>query len=142
MNKSDIFSYLVNNTSGYSVKQMALNLAVIFVLSLFMFAVYRLTTKRVNYYSNFAIVLMLTSVVTGVIMMIIESNLVLSLGMVGALSIIRFRSAIKDPVDTAYIFWAVAVGIASGTGNHVLSVVASLMIAVFVIVFSFVAKQA
>ena len=140
MNKSDIFSYLVNNTSGYSLRQMVLNLTVIFVISLFIFAVYRYTTKRVNYYSNFAVVIMLTSVVTGVIMMIIESNLVLSLGMVGALSIIRFRSAIKDPVDTSYIFWAVAVGIASGTGNHVLSVTASVMIAVFIIIFSFVAK--
>lgn len=140
MNKNDIFSFLVNNTSGYSLKQMVLNLTVIFAISLFIFAVYKNTTKRVNYYSNFAVVIMLTSIVTGVIMMIIESNLVLSLGMVGALSIIRFRSAIKDPVDTSYIFWAVAVGIASGTGNHVLSVAASLLIGIFIIIFSFITK--
>ncbi len=136
MNKNDIFSFLTNNVSGYSVGDMVINLCVIFVLSLLIFAVYKNTTKRVNYYSNFAIVIMLTAIVTGVIMMIIESNLVLSLGMVGALSIIRFRSAIKDPVDTAYIFWAVAVGIASGTGNHLLSLVSSLLIGVFVIAFS------
>jgi len=140
MNKSDIFSYLVNNTSGYSLRQMVVNLTVIFAISLLIFGVYKYTTKRVNYYSNFAVVIMLTSVVTGVIMMIIESNLVLSLGMVGALSIIRFRSAIKDPVDTSYIFWAVAVGIASGTGNHVLSLVASVLIGIFIIAFSFVTK--
>ena len=117
-----------------------MNLVVIFLLSLLIYAVYKHTTKRVNYYSNFAIVIMLTAVVTGVIMMIIESNLVLSLGMVGALSIIRFRSAIKDPVDTSYIFWAVAIGIASGTGNHVLSVVASLLIAVFIVIFSMISN--
>lgn len=140
MNKDDIFAYLTNNVSGYSVGQMIVNLTVIFLLSLFIFVIYKNTTKRVNYYSNFAIVIMLTAIVTGVIMMIIESNLVLSLGMVGALSIIRFRSAIKDPVDTSYIFWSVAVGIASGTGNHVLSVVASLLIGVFVVVFSLISN--
>ena len=140
MSKNDIFSYLTNNVNGYSVGSMIINLVVIFLLSLFIYFVYKNTTKRVNYYSNFATVIMLTSIVTGVIMMIIESNLVLSLGMVGALSIIRFRSAIKDPVDTSYIFWAVAVGIASGTGNHVLSVVASLLIGIFIVIFSVVAK--
>ena len=140
MNKNDIFSYLTNNVSGYSVGSMIVNLVIIFILSLLIYAVYRHTTKRVNYYSNFAVVIMLTAVVTGVIMMIIESNLVLSLGMVGALSIIRFRSAIKDPVDTSYIFWAVAVGIASGTGNHVLSAVASLLIAIFIVVFNMISN--
>ena len=138
MNKSELFSYLTKNVSSYTVGQMVINLLVIFVLSLAIFAVYKLTTKRVNYYSNFAIVLVLTSVVTGIIMMIIESNLALSLGMVGALSIIRFRSAIKDPVDTGYIFWSVAVGIAAGTGNFVLATVATLLISMFVIIFSFV----
>ena len=140
MNKSELFSYLTKNVSSYTVGQMVINLLVIFVLSLAIFAVYKLTTKRVNYYSNFAIVLVLTSVVTGIIMMIIESNLALSLGMVGALSIIRFRSAIKDPVDTGYIFWSVAVGIAAGTGNFVLATVATLLISMFVIIFSFVNK--
>lgn len=140
MNKSELFSYLTKNVSSYTVGQMVINLLVIFVLSLAIFAVYKLTTKRVNYYSNFAIVLVLTSVVTGIIMMIIESNLALSLGMVGALSIIRFRSAIKDPVDTGYIFWSVAVGIAAGTGNFVLAAVATLLISMFVIIFSFVNK--
>ena len=140
MNKNEIFSYLSNNVSGYSVGNMVVNLVVIFILSLLIYAVYKSTTKRVNYYSNFAIVILLTSVVTGVIMMIIESNLVLSLGMVGALSIIRFRSAIKDPVDTSYIFWAVAIGIASGTGNHILSVVASFLIAIFIIIFTMISN--
>ena len=140
MSKNEIFSYLTNNVSGYSVGNMIVNLVVIFTLSLLIYTVYKSTTKRVNYYSNFAIVILLTSVVTGVIMMIIESNLVLSLGMVGALSIIRFRSAIKDPVDTSYIFWAVAIGIASGTGNHILSVVASFLIAIFIIVFTMISN--
>lgn len=140
MNKNEIFSYLSKNVSGYTVGQMVTNLLVIFALSLIIFGVYKLTTKRVNYYSNFSIVLVLTSVVTGIIMMIIESNLALSLGMVGALSIIRFRSAIKDPVDTSYIFWAVAIGISAGTGNFILAVVATLLISAFVIVFSFVNK--
>ncbi len=140
MNKNDIFSLLINRTGNYSVWDMIINLSIIFLLSLLIFAVYKFTTKRVNYYSNFAIVILLTAVVTGVIMMIIESNLVLSLGMVGALSIIRFRSAIKDPVDTSYIFWAVAVGISSGTGNHLLSAVSSLLIGIFILLFNMVTK--
>lgn len=137
MNKFDVFNYLKGNVSGYTLGQMITNLAVIFLISLLIFAVYKATVKRVNYYSNFGIVIMLTSVVTGVIMMIVESNLALSLGMVGALSIIRFRSAIKDPVDTSYIFWAVAVGISAGTGNFMLAIVSSLMIAVFVVAYSY-----
>lgn len=137
MNKFDIFNYLKGNVSGYTLGQMITNLAVIFLITLLIFAVYKATVKRVNYYSNFGIVIMLTAVVTGVIMMIIESNLALSLGMVGALSIIRFRSAIKDPVDTSYIFWAVAVGISAGTGNFMLAIVSSLMIAVFVVAYSY-----
>ena len=75
MNKSEIFSYLTKNVSGYTVGQMVTNLIAIFALSLVIFAVYKLTTKRVNYYSNFAIVLVLTSVVTGIIMMITLSML-------------------------------------------------------------------
>lgn len=137
MNKFDIFNYLKGNVSGYTLGQMITNLAVIFFITLLIFAVYKTTVKRVNYYSNFGIVIMLTAVVTGVIMMIIESNLALSLGMVGALSIIRFRSAIKDPVDTSYIFWAVAVGISAGTGNFMLAIVSSLMIAIFVLAYSY-----
>lgn len=141
MSKQDIFSYLTKNVTGFTVGEMILNLSVIFVITLFIFAVYKLTTKSVNYYSNFAIVIMLTAVVTGVIMMIIESDLALSLGMVGALSIVRFRSAIKDPVDTTYIFWAVAVGISAGTGNYMLAGVSSLFIGIFVVIFSFISQS-
>ena len=85
--------------------------------------------------------IILTAVVTGVIMMVIESNLALSLGMVGALSIVRFRSAIKDPVDTTYIFWAVAVGLSAGTGNFLLALISSLFIGIFIVVFSFISQN-
>ena len=132
MSKAEIFSNLISNIDPFTVGQMVMNLIVIFFSSVFIYIVYKTTTKRVNYYSNFAIVIMLTAVVTGVIMMIIESNIVLSLGMVGALSIIRFRSAIKDPVDTSYIFWSVAVGISAGTGNYLLTVISSLLIGAFI----------
>jgi len=141
MSKAEIFSNLVNNIDPFTIGQMVINLIVIFLSSIFIYIIYKNTTKRVNYYSNFAIVIMMTAVVTGVIMMIIESNLVLSLGMVGALSIIRFRSAIKDPVDTSYIFWSVAIGISAGTGNYVLTVVSSLLIGAFIIAFSLFSKS-
>ncbi|MEG0751395.1 MAG: DUF4956 domain-containing protein [Oscillospiraceae bacterium] len=141
MNKQEIFSYLTNNISGYTVGEMLFNIAVIFVITLFIYGIYVATTKRVNLYSNFGVVIVLTSVVTGVIMMVIQSNLALSLGMVGALSIIRFRSAIKDPIDTTYIFWAVAVGLAAGTGNHLLAVISSIVIGAFVLIFNFATKS-
>ncbi|MFI3168465.1 MAG: DUF4956 domain-containing protein [Faecalibacterium sp.] len=141
MSKGEIFQYLTNNLSGYTTEEMILNLGVVMALCLFVFVVYRATTKRVNFYSNFGITIILTGVITSVIMMVIENNFALSLGMVGALSIVRFRSAIKDPVDTSYIFWSVAVGLAAGTGNHVLAVVASAAIGVFIIGFSLLAQQ-
>ncbi len=141
MNKTELFSYLNNNASGYTVGEMLLNLAVAFVITLFIYLIYVLTTKRVNLYSSFGLVLVLTSVVTAVIMMVIHSNLALSLGMVGALSIIRFRSAIKDPVDTSYIFWAVAAGLAAGTGNWILAALSSLFIGIFVLLFYRFAKS-
>ncbi|MDO4566816.1 MAG: DUF4956 domain-containing protein [Oscillospiraceae bacterium] len=136
MNKTELFSYLTNSVGGYTVGEMLLNLAVAFVITLFIYLIYVATTKRVNLYSSFGLVLVLTSVVTAVIMMVIHSNLALSLGMVGALSIIRFRSAIKDPVDTSYIFWAVAAGLAAGTGNWLLAAVSSALIGIFVVAFS------
>ncbi len=137
MSNTELFNFLNNNISQYTLGEMIINLSVIAVVSIFIFLIYKLTTRKVRFYSNFALVIIITAIVTGVIMVVIESNLALSLGLVGALSIIRFRSAIKDPVDTVFIFWAVAVGLSSGTGNHVLTIAASTFIAFVVVVFSF-----
>ncbi len=136
MSKVEIYEYLSNNISGYTTEEMILNLGVVMALCLFVFVVYKATTKRVNFYSNFGITIILTGVITAIIMMVIENNLALSLGMVGALSIVRFRSAIKDPADTSYIFWSVAIGLAAGTGNYLLAIVSSALIGVFLVLFS------
>ncbi len=137
MSKSELFTYLESLSSGNdTLASVALNLAVVFALMLFVFLVYRLVHLRsMTFNAGFGFVILLTGLVTGVIMMIIENNLALSLGMVGALSIVRYRSAIKDPKDTGFIFWAVAEGLCAGTGNYVLGVASCLIIGACVLVY-------
>ncbi len=142
MNHSKLFTYLESISAQGSHDTplaVALNIAVVFVLMLFVLLVYRVVHNRnLSFSANFGFVILLTGLVTGVIMMTIENNLVLSLGMVGALSIVRYRSAIKDPKDTGFIFWAVAEGLCAGTGNYVLALVGALLIGAAVIVYSIV----
>lgn len=141
MNKNQIFSYLTGSLQQYTMEQMAFNLCVTFVLLLVIFLVYFLThTANGTFSADFGFTLILTGLVTSTIMMVIESNLALSLGMVGALSIIRFRTAVKDPKDTSFIFWAVATGLSAGTGGYVLAILSSFVIGCFVIVYSLVMR--
>lgn len=91
--------------------------------------VYRRFFKGVIYNNNFNILLVMTSMVTSFIVLVISSNVVLSLGMVGALSIVRYRTAIKDPLDVGFLFWTVAVGITSGAGLYLISLLGTLFVA-------------
>ena len=116
------------------------NLAVTTLIALFIWLIYKLTYSGVAYNRAFGMSIVMTAMVTAIIMMVIRSNLALSLGMVGALSIIRFRSAVKDPRDIAFIFWAVAVGLAAGTGVHLLAICGSLAIGIFVLAFTLLAR--
>ncbi|MCL2747447.1 MAG: DUF4956 domain-containing protein [Oscillospiraceae bacterium] len=106
------------------------------VCGLLIYIVYKYFYKGVVYNNNFNILLVMVCVVTTFIIMVVSSNVVLSLGMVGALSIVRFRTAIKDPLDTGFIFWAVAVGIASGAGLYGVAIFASVLIGIIYVLLT------
>ena len=104
------------------------------------YLVYRFCYRGVVYSDNFNILLVMITSITGFIIMTISSNVVLSLGMVGALSIVRFRSAIKDPLDIGFLFWSIASGITAGAGLYFVAILGTVLIAVIYIVFSLLKK--
>ena len=113
-----------------------------FVLSLFIVFIYRATYAGVNYSRNFTGCLMMLSMVTALVIMVVSSNVVLSMGMVGALSIVRFRTAVKEPTDTAFMFWAIATGIICGAGYVTIAVLVTLLLGLlFVAVHAIGGKQ-
>lgn len=118
--------------SALSVQRVVVTLVITFIVGLFIFYIYRKTFKGVLYTRNFNIGLVMTALVTALIIMPISSNVILSLGLVGALSIVRFRTAIKDPIDIVFMFWAIAVGLACGAGFYMVAIVGSPMIGLFV----------
>ena len=111
---------------------ISLSLALGFVV----YFIYKATFRGVVYSQNFGISLIMMSVITTLLVVTISSNVVLSLGMVGALSIVRFRAAIKDPVDIMYLFWAISVGIVVGAGQYILAIAATIGIAGLCVVLS------
>ena len=113
-----------------------------FVLSLFIVFIYRATYAGVNYNRNFTACLVMLSMVTALVILVITSNVVLSLGMVGALSIVRFRTAVKEPTDTAFMFWAIATGIICGAGYVTVAILVTLLLGLlFVVVHALGGKQ-
>ena len=129
---SDVFSKsFVAMNSGmdrFSSLDIVINLAVSFIIGLFIFYIYKKTFQGVLYQRSFNVSLVVITMVITLVIMTISGNLILSLGMVGALSIVRFRTPIKDPVDLVFIFWAISVGIANGVGYFNLSVIGSLVL--------------
>ena len=118
-------------TGTIAVTDILFSLLFAFLISIFIIFVYRKTYTGVVYSKSFSLCLILLAMVTSVIIRTINSNLSLSLGMVGALSIVRFRTAIKEPVDTIYMFWAISVGIMTGAGIYLVAASASLGIGLF-----------
>ena len=128
--------------SAISMTDALVAIALSFALSLFIVFIYRATYAGVNYSRNFTGCLMMLSMVTTMVILVISSNMVLSLGMVGALSIVRFRTAVKEPTDTAFLFWAIATGIICGAGYVTISVLMTLLLGLlFVAVHAFAGKQ-
>ena len=128
--------------SAISVNDMLVAIALSFVLSLFIVYIYRVTYNGVSFSPSFAGCLIMISMVTTVVILVITSNVVLSLGMVGALSIVRFRTAVKDARDTAFLFWAIATGIICGAGYVTIAVLSSLLLGLlFVLVHAFGSKH-
>ena len=128
--------------SAISMTDALVAIALSFALSLFIVFIYRATYAGVNYSRNFTGCLMMLSMVTTMVILVISSNMVLSLGMVGALSIVRFRTAVKEPTDTAFLFWAIATGIICGAGYVTISVLMTLLLGLlFVAVHALAGKQ-
>lgn len=136
INFSDILkSSFVEKLSSISYLDMVIALLLAFVVGLFIMQVYKKTFKGVMYSESFAISLLALCLITTLIILAVTSNVVLSLGMVGALSIVRFRSAIKEPIDIAYLFWSISAGIVIGAGLIPLAIIASIFIGIVMILF-------
>ena len=114
--------------SAISVGEMLGAIALAFVLSLFIVYIYRVTYAGVSFSRNFAGCMIMIAMVTALVIQVITSNVVLSLGMVGALSIVRFRTAVKEPTDTAFMFWAIATGIICGAGYVTIAILVTLLL--------------
>ncbi len=120
----------------FSVLDMVLALGMAFVLGLFIYFIYKKSFNGVMYSANFGLSLIAICMITSVVILTISSNVILSLGMVGALSIVRFRTAIKEPMDIAFLFWTIAVGIVLGAGLIPLAVFSSLVIGLVLMLFA------
>ncbi len=121
--------FLDEFTGEFSATGIIISLLLAFGLGLVILAVYKLTYTGVFFNKSYGFGLVLSTMITAVIIATVNSNLALSLGMVGALSIVRFRTAVKDPTDTIFMFWTVAVGIMTGAGFYYISVIATFMLA-------------
>ena len=135
MPKVDLFDYIQQSNAILTAELVIINMLVTFFVASFIYWVYKKTYTGVMYSKSFNITLLLTSMVTAMVMMVIGSNLALSLGMVGALSIIRFRSAIKDPRDIGFLFWGIGAGLSAGTGSYLIALIGSIIIAIIIFVF-------
>ena len=135
-NFSDIFkSSFLENITSVSLLDMLLTLALAFGLGMFIFLVYKKTYSGVMYSSSFGGTLVALTMITSMTILAVTSNVVLSLGMVGALSIVRFRTAIKEPMDIAFLFWSIAAGIVLAAGMIPLAVIGSVIIGVVMLIF-------
>lgn len=137
MSFQDVFkSSFLENVSQFSMIDTLIGLTAALVIGLFIFVIYKKTLTGVMYSNGFALTLVGLSLVTTLIIMAVTSNVVLSLGMVGALSIVRFRTAIKEPMEIVFLFWSLATGIVIGVGMIPLAVIGSAMIGVILWLFA------
>ncbi|AVK86752.1 DUF4956 domain-containing protein [Lysinibacillus sp. B2A1] len=133
---SDIFkSNFLEKTTSFSLIDSVIGLVVAFFVGIFIYAVYKKTFNGVIYSHSFNISLLIMTMATALVIMGISSNVLLSLGMVGALSIVRFRTPIKDPMDLVYIFWAIVSGILCGAGFIPLVIIGAVLIGLVLLVF-------
>lgn len=136
MTFNDIFkSNFLENVTAVSVTDMALTILLAFGIGLFIYFVYKKTYQGVMYSSSFGVTLIALTMITSQVILAVTSNVVLSLGMVGALSIVRFRTAIKEPLDIAFLFWSIAAGIILAAGMIPLAVIGSVIIGVILLFF-------
>ena len=137
MSFRDVFkSSFLADVSAISILDMALALLLAFGVGLFIFFIYKKTYAGVMYSSSFGVTLVALTMITTLVILAVTSNVVLSLGMVGALSIVRFRTAIKEPLDIAFLFWSIAAGIVLAAGMIPLAVFGSVMIGIILLIFA------
>lgn len=136
MTFKDIFkSSFLENFNAISMLDMVLAILLSFAVGCFIFYIYKKTYPGIMYSQSFGVTLISLTMITTIVILAVTSNVVLSLGMVGALSIVRFRTAIKDPLDIVFLFWAIAVGIVLAAGLIPLAVIGSIVIGVILVVF-------
>lgn len=136
MTFSDIFkSSFLENVTSVSVLDTVLTITLSFGIGLFIFLVYKKTYRGVMYSAGFGTTLIALTMITSIVILAVTSNVVLSLGMVGALSIVRFRTAIKDPLDIAFLFWSIGAGIVLAAGMIPLAIIGSVCIGVILLIF-------
>ena len=137
MSFTDIFkSSFLENVTSVSLAAMAIAMILAFGLGMFIFLIYKKTFSGVMYSSGFGVTLVALTMISTLVILAVTSNVVLSLGMVGALSIVRFRTAIKEPLDIAFLFWSIAVGIVLAAGMIPLAVMGSVAIGIVLLVFA------
>lgn len=137
MTFNDIFkSSFLENVTEFSAVDTLIGMVFAAVIGLFIFSIYKKTFQGVMYSSGFSLSLIGLCLVTTLVIMAVTSNVVLSLGMVGALSIVRFRAAIKEPMEIVYLFWSIAAGIVIGAGMIPLAVIGSAIIGGILVLFA------
>lgn len=136
MSKSELIKYLIANNVSVPVVQIIAGMMAALFLSVCVYIVYRATYSGVMYSKDFNITIVMLALITTFIIMVIGSNLALSLGLVGALSIIRFRTAVKNSRDAAFLFWAIGIGLSCGTGIYSIGLIASAVISAALLVFN------
>jgi uncharacterized membrane protein YhiD involved in acid resistance len=138
----DIFKKtFLENVQSLSLPEALLTLVSALLLGTFIFFIYRVCFSGVIYSKNFNITLIAVTVITSVIVITLATNIVLSLGMVGALSIVRYRTAIKEPLDVAYIFWAITTGIVCGAGLYLFAAITAITIGLIFLLAHFIKDQ-
>ena len=136
MSFNDIFkSNFLENVTSVSVLDMVLTIVLSFCIGLFIYLIYKKTYRGVMYSESFGTTLIALTMITATVILAVTSNVVLSLGMVGALSIVRFRTAIKEPLDIAFLFWSIAAGIILAAGMIPLAVIGSVVIGIILLIF-------
>ena len=129
-------------TSSITIATVLMCIGCTMAIAIYIYLIYKIVNRNSFYNKGFNISLVIIAVITAAIILTIQSNIVVSLGMVGALSIVRFRTAIKDPMDLAFLFWSISAGIICGAGFAGIAVVASLFVTVLLILFSASFKSA
>ncbi|MBK5241469.1 DUF4956 domain-containing protein [Clostridium sp.] len=137
MSFQDIFkNNFLEASTDISASSIGITLLLAFIIGLFIFQIYKKTYQSVVYTKSFNMSLVMMTMITSLVIMAVTSNVVLSLGMVGALSIVRFRTAIKDPMDIVFMFWAIATGIVTGAGFYLLAIIGAFVIGIIIYIFS------